>query len=125
MRICGLLVFAFFLSCSGRVEKNPENSRNANVSDVSLVKQGVGAAQMLSRQPCFADNQLTHSVYYQASFSEHARFPVFILFDPHADGDFPLTFTNRWRINMELYYFLPMIAGMGIRQNEPQPFYRE
>ncbi len=90
MRICGLLVFAFFLSCSGRVEKNPENSRNANVSDVSLVKQGVGAAQMLSRQPCFADNQLTHSVYYPASFSEHARFPVFILFDPHADGDFPL-----------------------------------
>ncbi|MBK9399452.1 MAG: hypothetical protein IPN36_00940 [Bacteroidetes bacterium] len=103
MRIWSLLVLTFFLSCSGRVEKNPENSNPTNTSDVSSVKQGAGSGQMLSHQSCFADNQLSYSVYYPTSFSEHANFPVLILFDPHADGDLPL---NLYKSLADKYGFI-------------------
>lgn len=75
-----------FIACTS------EKSQKKTEESPALVQEEVQNVYPLlaSRQVCAWDPNLHYSVYYPAGFDSLTQLPVLLLFDPHADAEWPL-----------------------------------
>ena len=93
------LVMLFTASCAGGSEKQKE----------------LGTGQVIPAVLCASDRSVSYAVYIPAGCQEGERLPVYIAFDPHADGSLPV---SRYRPLAEQHRFI-LMGSNDSRNGQP------
>lgn len=111
IRTLMLAFIGLFTSCNEH-GNSTQNTETTTVSPVAPPKDNFKAGEVISIVPLHIDAGQTFALYLPKGYTDSAKLPVIIFFDPHGDGTLPL---NLYHESADQYHYI--LIGSNTSRN--------